>query len=217
MELQKHQIGPRPKRKLIRPYTRENLFSNISGLENMLVLDLGCGPHRNFSSAYLAHVYKKLATGECEYASHSSLHKRVISADIDYDSLLVLGALSEAVQADAVNLPFSDSSLDIVTSGWLLNTLDKHAQLDKALDEINRVLKIGGYFIGDVPLNPIKSKMRNFKNAEQISDIPQYFDQIMKYRDSISRRKFKINDIGIGFNSEQFFNCLAFYFEAQKF
>ena len=47
------------------------------------------------------------------------------------------------IQASAEKLPFADNSLDHIVSTWTLCSI---AHLEQALDEVYRVLKVGGTF-----------------------------------------------------------------------
>ena len=49
------------------------------------------------------------------------------------------------IKGDVGNLPFEDNSFDIILS---MNGIHAFPDKDKAFNEINRVLKKGGYFIG---------------------------------------------------------------------
>ena len=51
--------------------------------------------------------------------------------------------LVQHIQASAEKLPFADNSLDHIVSTWTLCSI---AQLEQALDEVYRVLKVGGIF-----------------------------------------------------------------------
>lgn len=76
---------------------------------------------------------------------------RVVGLDFSEGMLSVAKARSEHksvkpefVQGDAMDLPFEDNSMDVITVGYgLRNIID----LDKSLTEVYRVLKPGGRFL----------------------------------------------------------------------
>jgi demethylmenaquinone methyltransferase/2-methoxy-6-polyprenyl-1,4-benzoquinol methylase len=73
-------------------------------------------------------------------------HAKVIAADFTLEMMRVGQQASplDFSAADALRLPFSDSSFDAVVSGFLMrNVID----LDKALDQQYRVLKNGGHIV----------------------------------------------------------------------
>ncbi len=61
-----------------------------------------------------------------------------------------LGMGEKAQNGYSQNLPFPDSHFDMVVMSEVLEHLDA-VVLDKTLDEVHRVLRVGGVFIGTVP------------------------------------------------------------------
>jgi demethylmenaquinone methyltransferase/2-methoxy-6-polyprenyl-1,4-benzoquinol methylase len=93
------------------------------------VLDLGAG------------------TGDLSLAVlRAELSSRVVSAD--FNPVMLAGAqgkgLSELVTADALGIPFADTTFDVVVSGFLVRNV---SNLDRALAEMKRVLKPGGRLV----------------------------------------------------------------------
>lgn len=87
-------------------------------------------------------------------------HRHFLSSDIDEKNLGNSNKALNKKKIDAENIPLSDHSFDQVI---LLDVLEHIERDDKALEEINRVLKIGGNFVLSVPndtllsyLNPIR-------------------------------------------------------------
>ncbi|QGA80081.1 hypothetical protein LC1Nh_0174 [Candidatus Nanohalobium constans] len=72
----------------------------------------------------------------------------------------------EFVLADAGKLPFDDEAVDIVTAGRFLNNFDEESS-EEVIDEVKRVLKPEGYFVGDIkmyrPLRP--DQMMQFRKT----------------------------------------------------
>lgn len=105
----------------------EGFMLSESYFQNKTILDVGCGPRGSLewtplsASCYgldpLAEQYLKLNKGK---------HRMTY------------------VQAGVEAMPFTDSFFDVVSS---FNSLDHVDDLEKALEEINRVLKPGGDFI----------------------------------------------------------------------
>jgi demethylmenaquinone methyltransferase/2-methoxy-6-polyprenyl-1,4-benzoquinol methylase len=61
--------------------------------------------------------------------------------------------------ADALSLPFSDCTFDAVVSGFLLRNV---ASLDRALNEMRRVLKPGGRLVALDTTRPVRSALTPF-------------------------------------------------------
>jgi SAM-dependent methyltransferase len=68
----------------------------------------------------------------------------VIGIDISEELLKIASERIEVKQADGTDLPFEDGIFDFVVSSMVLMNID---DLDKAISEINRVLKPGGTLI----------------------------------------------------------------------
>jgi ubiquinone/menaquinone biosynthesis C-methylase UbiE len=65
----------------------------------------------------------------------------------------------DAKQGSLSAVPFADNTFDFVVASEVLEHL-KSEEMPKAIQEINRVLKKGGYFVGTVPFNELlKDKM----------------------------------------------------------
>jgi ubiquinone/menaquinone biosynthesis C-methylase UbiE len=94
-----------------------------------IVLDVPCGAGRFSSLA-------------------EKLHHRVVGADISFQMLSANrnAGRKELVQCDAFQLPFNDSSFDIVI---MMRLLFHYKKPERILKEINRVTKRGGTLICD--------------------------------------------------------------------
>ena len=107
----------------------ERLLSLIEIKPNQDFLEIGCG-----SGPVSKHISKKYKL-------------KVVGTDVDNDQIKLAKENSEDITfmvADATNLPFEDRSFDIVLS---INVLHHIYNWMDALNEINRVLKNGGYLI----------------------------------------------------------------------
>lgn len=96
-----------------------------------------------------------IATGTGDFAIMlaETKPKRIVGLDISQGMLDVgikkvkeknLDKLIEMVLGDSENLPFDDNSFDAVTVGFGVRNFEN---LDKGLQEINRVLRPGGIFV----------------------------------------------------------------------
>lgn len=102
----------------------ESEFSRFQGKENGVLLDLGCG-ERPYRHLYEHHFTRSIAA--------------------DYDVRTVLD-----VRLDAACLPFKDASVDVL----LLSEVIEHLpDINRALKEINRVLKPTGLLLISWPFN----------------------------------------------------------------
>lgn len=123
--------------RLWRARTAKSLRS-ILDRSDAVVLDLCCG------------------TGDLALALHKSAKARIIGADFSHTMLLRARAKSAAgaehsnstlsgplplFEADALRLPFADSSFDLVTTAFGFRNL---ANYEAGLREIQRILKPGG-------------------------------------------------------------------------
>lgn len=67
---------------------------------------------------------------------------------------LTLGLEDRARTGYSQQIPFADEHFDVVVMSEVLEHLDKDI-LDQTLDEVRRVLRTGGRFVGTVPANEI--------------------------------------------------------------
>ena len=102
------------------------------------VLDIGCG------SGDLALFYVKKGA---IYAGIDLSHNMIKRANFNYVDLARQGKATFQV-ADCENLPFSDREFDVLSAVALIEYLPDPS---KALDEISRVIKTGGYVLITVP------------------------------------------------------------------
>lgn len=84
--------------------------------------------------------------------SQYAVGKRVVGVDIDSDALAVAqtrhGLETHRLNLNVERLPFADGSFDAVVAGEVL----EHLQFpDVAVDDIHRVLRPDGVFVGSVP------------------------------------------------------------------
>ena len=110
-------------------------LGNSVSLEGKTVLDVGCGiggPCRMLADEFNCH-----ATG-------LDLSKEYIRTAKELSKLVKLEDKTSFVQGDATNLPFSDESFDIV---WTQHVQMNIADKQQFYNEIQRVLKKGGYFL----------------------------------------------------------------------
>ncbi len=108
------------------------------------VLELGCGI--GYNSAFLSKISDQVVATDLEEENPSShspgLRKtRKFLAKLNITNVNVMNA-------SAIDLPFADNSFDMVFSSFVLEHVPN---LNKAILEINRVLKPGGHNICIVP------------------------------------------------------------------
>jgi len=108
--------------------------------ERPVVLDLACGTGD----------FSKLVAKRCPAAV-------TIAADLTHGMLRLArsGGVEEAVCADAMSLPFRDQAFDCVFIGYGLRNFPR---LEKAVAEIERVTKPGGFLVSldfFLPRNPV--------------------------------------------------------------
>lgn len=121
---------------------REQLLNLIQWSGSERVLDVGCG-----RGLMLIGAAKRLTTGK---AIGIDLWQQQDQADNSAEATLAnarLEGLLERVTvetADMRQLPFPDHHFDVVLSNWAVHNLEAHADRQKALNEMIRVLKPGG-------------------------------------------------------------------------
>jgi len=131
-------------------------------------LEIGCG--NGVVSKYMAKTYMGSVTA-------TDIDSKQIDANI-----LAATKLSNLTFkiADAVNLPFKDESFDVIISFGVLHHIDGW---QKALSEIKRVLKPGGYLVYAEVIYPESisgmDKMSRFSfglEAIDIDEVQDFFD-----------------------------------------
>lgn len=138
-------------------------------LKNKKLLDVGCGPG--------IHIKKYVERGaEC------------IGIDLSSEMIKLAKEHCPTAKFETGNiydLRFDDDSFDIVTASFVL---DHVKDLDKAVKEVKRVLKLKGLFIFSIP-HPITYM---FRNSERGTFIPSngYFDNKTFYY-NIAKAGFK--------------------------
>jgi len=110
-------------------YSGKHLMPWLPNRNDLTVLDLGCGT--GFFTDLLASRYQQVIGVDISHqmVEFAKTHR---STEIKW------------LQGDAFKLPLQDESIDLIYSNLVIQWCDP---LDKALDEILRVLKPGGVFI----------------------------------------------------------------------
>ena len=109
---------------------------NLTKPYSRVVLDVGFGSGLLFY--YLANY-----TQEC-YGININPRQTSRAANI----LGNFGIKAHLVTSDIRRAPYPDSFFDVI---YALNTLEHVKEIDVALDEIERILKLGGYFVVAAP------------------------------------------------------------------
>jgi ubiquinone/menaquinone biosynthesis C-methylase UbiE len=129
--------------------SNEKWYSQIDfDITNKKLLDVGCGDGKDLKilSSKGAVIYGVEPSNEFVNTAKENNPDAIIKEGI------------------AENIPFSENMFDIVVSKWTLQTC---TDVPKALNEINRVLKPGGYFIllSKHPYMQFLEKLRNYGNG----------------------------------------------------
>lgn len=110
-------------------------LSHITPSLDARMLDVGCGGGANIAKL-LEMVPKGLVDG-IDYSSESvAMSKKINKAELGKRCTITLG--------DVGNLPYEDGTFDVVTA---FETVYFWPDLEKAFDEVRRVLKPGGTFL----------------------------------------------------------------------
>ena len=117
-------------------------FSNIYLSRGNKILDVGCGEGRHIFGAMDAHSGLNLFGVDMDIPSLEKSNEGLdFFREMDFN-------LVKFLQGSIYNLPFQDNELDIVICSEVLEHLEDY---NKAIQEIHRVLKPGGYFLASVP------------------------------------------------------------------
>lgn len=107
---------------------RKAVLSKVSGE----VLEIGFGTGLNL--AYYPDTVTKVTTVDPNAGMNARAERRIAASEIPVETKILSGE----------SLPMPDSTFDYVVSTWTLCSIP---QVDKALQEIYRVLKPGGQFV----------------------------------------------------------------------
>lgn len=150
-------------------YSGKHLMAWLPQKEALTVLDLGSG------TGFFTNIL-------------SSKYQQVIGLDISTKMLQYAKENRDQrirwVEGDAFTLPFADNSIDLIYSNLVIQWFDP---LEKALDEIMRVLKPGGQFIfstlSDGTLYELKSSWAQVDDDSHVND----FKTLNELHDAIGR------------------------------
>ena len=136
----------------------ENRFIRacLGDLSGKYLLDLGCGAGE--SSVYFARQGARCVAGDFSYGMLCAAKKLAQKYGVDIDTRMI----------NATNLEFANDTFDIVYASNILH----HVDADKALHEIHRVLKPGGFACMWEPLkhNPIINVYRRIATEVRTED-----------------------------------------------
>lgn len=117
--------------------------SSFSKQKKIVILDIGCGPGIVGDYVYNYAINKYSIHPLVVFADISETMLKAISKNLDYIN----------VKNDVTKLEFPDNFFDVIVMKQVLDYLPKNLQL-RALNEIYRVLKIGGQFIFSALISP---------------------------------------------------------------
>lgn len=123
--------------------TRDRILNQLPWRGDEQVLDIGCG-----RGLFLIGAAKRLTSGKAtgvdiwrdDDLSNNSSEATLVNAKAEG-----VAAKVKVEEANAVSLPFKDSTFDTVLSSLALHNIEEKDDRAKALREIVRVLKPGGY------------------------------------------------------------------------
>jgi SAM-dependent methyltransferase len=150
-------------------FLKKNQKYNV---ENRKILDLGCGTGRN--SNYLASLNNKVIGIEISKTAIDLAKNR--AKEIGVDAEYCFGDIGEPYN-------IKDSSVDIVLDVTSSNSLDEKGR-NNYLEEVNRVLKNGGYFFVRALC---KDGNKNVKNLLKQSPGKEYDTYIIKEMGLVER------------------------------
>jgi SAM-dependent methyltransferase len=141
----------------------------LSDLRDKQVLELGCGAGE--ASVYLAKAGARVTATDLSAGMLSVVNKLADKYNVEI----------ETKQCSAENLPFNDSTFDIVYAANVLH----HVDLETTINEVRRVLKKGGIFVSWDPLlhNPmIKLYRKRAAMVRTEDEHPLRFGQIKIFK-----------------------------------
>ena len=130
--------------------------------KNSEILEIGCG--NAFNAALLSHIATKVVATDLPRQNHLSHSIGIEQASRLLQNLRVHNC--NLVACDAQNLPFLDSTFDIVFNNYILEHIPDR---DKTVKDMKRVLKPNGLCISIVP-----------SYIERLSSIPAFYIYLSK-------------------------------------
>lgn len=121
---------------------RDKIIDSIAWRGDEQVLDVGCG-----HGLMLLAAAKRLTTGRAigvDIWSQADQAGNSPAATMENARLENVAERVEVQSADARELPFADSSFDVIVSSFVIHNLNRVADREKVVREIARVLKPGG-------------------------------------------------------------------------
>jgi ubiquinone/menaquinone biosynthesis C-methylase UbiE len=145
-----------------------SLLNSVESIENKTLLDVGTGYGSIFLADYSKDKPSKIIG--VDY-SNSMLEKSKINAD---NLTSQYGIKTDTIKASATDLPFEDSSIDILIDDWCMPHLAKEKLHKKALEEYKRVISSSGTVIV-APSKPWKYSFHNYIHKRINSAIEDVF------------------------------------------
>lgn len=124
---------------------RDSVLEGIPWRGDENVLDVGCG-----RGLFLIGAAKRLKSGKAtgvDIWNPQDLSGNTIEAALANARAEGVDKRVRVETADARKLPFADRSFDVVLSSLALHNISYSGERNKALHEMNRVLKPGGYLV----------------------------------------------------------------------
>lgn len=129
--------------RVAKPKIRDRILDGISWRGDESVLDVGCG-----RGLFLIGAAKRLKTGKAtgvDIWSPEDLSGNSAEATLRNAKAEGVAGRVKVETADARKLPFAAGSFDVVLSSLALHNISSSQERTKALNEIVRVLRPGGY------------------------------------------------------------------------
>ncbi|MFH0978493.1 MAG: class I SAM-dependent methyltransferase [Candidatus Woesearchaeota archaeon] len=175
-------------------YDHRTLLAFVPELESKSMLDLGAGYFALDSSLHLASSGQTIALDLC-YREQKPL------------------LVKDAVAGDALRLPFRDECIDVVVQGYLADLVHDRNML---FTETARVLKPGGYLVGDVPMRPMREFRERGRLLKLAIDIPSYLGQARTLRREIEKSGLIMVHNGLGVNATNVELYVNYHYIARK-
>jgi ubiquinone/menaquinone biosynthesis C-methylase UbiE len=124
-------------------YIRDQLLRQIPWRGDEDVLDVGCG-----RGLLLVGAARRLTSGRAvgvDAWMRGAISGNRAEATLRNAALEGVADRVEVKDGDARQLPFADTSFDVVVSNFVIHEMDTQADRDRMLCEIARVLKPGGH------------------------------------------------------------------------